>query len=220
MRTDERFQKWSRWIETIMQDIQMVYFHRSMYDGLSELVEKYDQQDKETLFFAFLQNIFVDSLVMGIRRQIKAKDKNSISLAGLLGDIIKSPQLVTRKDYYDLWERHDPISHVFMVQSFSQFVAQDASHIDASLVQNDLDALKNACKSAESIADRRVAHRDKRGLSTDITLQEMVKALDRVGEIARKYYLLFTAADIELYPRVNDLPWPRPWIDLFYEKGT
>ncbi len=107
-----------------------------------------------------------------------------------------------------------------MVQTFSQFAAKDVSHIDAILVQNDLEALKNACKSAESLADRRVAHRDKRGLANDITLEELVKALDGVGEIARKYYLLFTTADIELYPRINELPWPRPWIDLFYEKGA
>jgi hypothetical protein len=183
----KKVQKWGRWIKIIMDDIQMVYFHRNMYDGLIKLVEKYDQQDKETLFFAFLYNIFVDSLVMGIRRQLKGKDKNSISIARLLEDI-------------------------------KNYAANDAPDINKCDVKKDLAALKDACNSAETLADRRVAHIDKRSLEYDPTLQELIKDLEHVGQVASKYYGLIMKARIELYPRQNVLPWPRPWIDIYYKK--
>lgn len=218
MRTDPRFQKWCKWIDTILDDIQIVYFHRSMYDGLRTLVAKYDQQDKDTLFFAFLQNIFVDSLAMGIRRQSKS-DGDSVSLLRLLSELQSAPDLVTREDYYSLWQRQDIMSHAFMARDFALFASQDASHIDPGLVQNDLLDLKNACDAAVHLADRRIAHRDKRGLDYDITLQQLLNALELVVKLAKKYYLLFTAKDMEMCPVPAILPWPRPWIDL-YLKGT
>lgn len=218
MRTDPRFQKWCKWIDTILDDIQQVYFHRSMYDGLRTLVAKYDQQDKDTLFFAFLQNIFVDSLAMGIRRHIKT-DGDSVSLAGLLSELQSAPYLVTREDYYSLWQRQDIMNRAFMARDFALFASQDAPHIDLGLVQNDLRDLKKTCEAAVHLADRRIAHHDKRGLDYDIPLQKLLNALELVVKLAKKYYLLFTAKDMEMCPVPTILPWPRPWIGL-YLKGT
>jgi len=210
----KQFKKWCNWINTILDDIQTVYFHRSMYRGLSTLVAKYDQRDKNTLFFAFLQNIFVDSLSMGIRRQIKI-NKDSISLVRLLSELKEMPSFVTRKDYYDLWQKHDKGIDVFKARTFALFAAQDAHHIDGKIVEKDLLDLHDVCDRAVELADRRVAHRDKRGLEEDMTLQELLEELDFVGELVKKYYLLFTAKDIDLCPVPAELPWPRPWIDLF-----
>jgi len=93
-------------------------FHRSMYDGLQKIVDNYEQRDKECLFFAFLQNVFIDSLVMGVRRQIK-RDQDSISLVRLLCELIETPEIVTRESYYALWRRIDPDKSSYMARDFS-----------------------------------------------------------------------------------------------------
>jgi hypothetical protein len=202
-----------------MDDIQTVYFHRSMYDGLQKIVDNYEQRDKECLFFAFLQNVFIDSLVMGVRRQIK-RDQDSISLVRLLCELIETPEIVTRESYYALWRRIDPDKSSYMARDFSIFAESDAKHIDSSRIKKDLFELQNACNSAVHLADRRVAHKDIRGLDKDVTFEELLASLEVAGKIAKKYYLLFTAQDMELYPIPHILPWPRPWIDLYYKKDT
>jgi hypothetical protein len=186
-----------------------------MYDGLRDLVARYDQHDRECLFFAFVQNTYVDSLVMGIRRQIKCDD-NCISLARLLRELHDSPQLVTRDDYCALWPAPGPLSRASIGPDFSLFADAGAAHIDAARVDQDLRELNHACGTAVELADRRVAHRDRRGLTKDPTMDELVAALEVAGRIAKKYYLLFTATDVELHPVPTTLPWPRPWLDLAY----
>jgi hypothetical protein len=221
MRTDqEQYQKWRGWIAIVLDDIQTVYFHRSMYDGLRELIGKYEERDKECLFFAFLQNVFVDSLAMGIRRQIKC-DRNSVSLARLLRELMISPQLVTRDGYYALCRTLDPSVPFYAVaRDFSLFGETDATYIDARWVEKDLSKLRSICDPAIHLADRYIAHKDKRGLEKDVTLEELIAALDVLGNVAKKYYLLFTATDMELYLQPQVLPWPRPWVDLYYKQGS
>jgi hypothetical protein len=219
MNNDERYHKWQRWIISIMDDIQTVYFHRSMYDGLQVIVDKYEQRDKECLFFAFLQNIFIESLVMGVRRQIKKND-DSISLARLLGELINNPEIVTRERFCALWQQTDSNKDYYMARDFSVYAKYDAKHIDSSRIEEDYSELVRACDSAVHLADRRVAHKDKRGLEKDVTFEELLSALEIAGKIVKKYYFLFTAKDMELYLIPQVLPWPRPWIDLYYQKDT
>lgn len=221
MRTDpKQYQKWRGWIAVVLGDIQTVYFHRSMYDGLRELVRHYEERDKECLFFAFVQNVFVDSLAMGIRRQIKC-DRDSTSLVRLLRELMTSPQLVTRDGYHALCRSLNPsVSFYEVARDFSLFSEPDAAYIDVHRVEKDLSELQGICEPAVHLADRYIAHKDKRGLEKDVTIEELIAALDVVGKVAKKYYLLFTATDMELYLQPQVLPWPRPWVDLYHEHGS
>jgi hypothetical protein len=220
MNNDQIYNKWQSWINIIMEDIQTVYFHRSMYDGLKEIVDKYEEADKECLFFSFLQNVYIDSLVMGLRRQIKngTNKDNSISLVRLLEDIKKHPEVVTRESYYALWDQKHLININFAARAFSEYAEPDENQIDISRVEKDISMITEICKTAEYYADKRVAHRDKGVLKHDVTLEEILSALDSVGATVKKYFQLFTAKDMELYPIPQELPWPRPWIDLYFQK--
>lgn len=216
MRTDQRFKKWCRWLEKITEDIWDLNFSRDIFTEVVNIVKNNSAIDKQSPFFGFLVKTYVDSVIMGIRRQLKV-DNNSISLAKLLTEIIETPELVTRDDFYSLYEGTnwpDQYRNATMEREFNGFAGPGSPCVDANRVQGDLDLLKRTCAAAEEFADRRVAHIDKRGLSLNLDLQGIFEALDSLGESVRRYQFLFHAKNVDMHPHptrpiyhIFELPW-------------
>jgi len=218
MRTDPRFQKWCDWLKTITDDVQTLYLSRGIFTGVIDIVKKNDRIDKRSMFFGFFINVYVDSVVMGIRRQLKAKQDGSISLAKLLTEIAENPELITRSDYYELFDKPVFLPEVInMMEGFNQFAEPTSDYIDSELVKRDLQSLKEICAAAEEYADRRIAHWDRKAPSLDLTLEDIFKALDSLGGMVQRYYVLFFAASLKIEPvpqypifHIFEAPWLPP----------
>jgi hypothetical protein len=178
-------------------------------------VEQNPRVDRHSFFFGFFQSVYVDSVVMAIRRQVKVQ-KDSVSLAGLLTELAANPELVTRSEFVALYGS----TGIFNMgeSDFSKFASAGAAHIDPSLVLSDLASLRTLAASSEEYADRRIAHWDKREPTSALTAEAIFEALDELGRLVRKYYLLFFATSLEISPipqgpvfHVFAEPWlPRP----------
>lgn len=214
MRTDPRFQKWFRWLDVIRDDVQTLYFYRYIFQEVVEIMNKNEQLDKQSPFFGFFVRIYGDSVVMGIRRQLKAQD-DSISLARLLTEVAASPELVTRSDFYEIHKNYSsPLVDCIRRDTFDRFATPDSPHIDSARVKEDLQLLKDSCATAEEYADRRIAHWDRREPSLNLTFDSISKALDLLGDLVRRYYLLFFATDLTVLP-ISEYPifdiFQEPW---------
>lgn len=134
---------------------------------------------------------------MAIRRQIKTNN-DSISLSMLLKELIDNPTLVTRTEFVDLYGKGH--GRQFGERDFAAYAEDGQSHISASRVCQDLFNLLNLARNIEEHADRRIAHWDKREPLSELTPKIIFDALDELGNLTRKYYLLLFAADLELSP--------------------
>lgn len=216
MRTDPRFNKWCFWLQTIERDVSMLLLYRRIFSETKNIVEKNQRIDLNHPFFSFFLITYMDSSVMGIRRQLK-NQQDSISLKRLLIEIADNPQLVTRSDHYELYngysERVDSsIIDKLRQQTFDKFALPDSSIIDVDRVRSDLEELKKTCNEAETFADRRVAHWDKREHPVDLNLDTIFRALDALERLIKRYHLLFFAQGIFLTPGL-----PSPISDVFRE---
>jgi hypothetical protein len=212
MRNDPQFEKWCGWLETIRDDVQTLYFYRYIFQGIVDIVMRNERLDTQSPFFGFLERTYGDSIVMGIRRQLKASNE-SISLASLLREVIAKPDLVTRSDFFQVFKdfgslRIDRIRH----ETFDRFALSGSPHVDPARVETDLQLLKDRCKAAEDYADRRIAHWDRRQPGFSLTFDDISIALDTLGEMVQKYCLLFFATHVELLPYSE-----HPVFDVFNE---
>lgn len=216
MRTNPRLKKRCAWLETIERDVEMVFMYRRIFSETKDIVEKNERIDLSNPFFSLFSITYMDSSVMGIRRQLKI-DPKSISLARLLTEIAHHPELVTRSDHYELYDKHAdrfPLRIIERLrrQTFDEFALPDSPTISAEIVSRDLKTLQETCKRAEIFADRRIAHLDKRKPPVDLNLEIIFKALDTLETLIKRYHLLFFAEEIELTPGL-----PCPISDVFRE---
>ena len=155
MRTDPRFENWCVWLHTIERDVSMLLFYRRIFSETKDIIEKNQRIDLSHPFFSFFLITYMDSAVMGIRRQLKDHN-DSISLARLLKEITENPELVTRSDHCELYNRHlekfgSRITDELRQRTFDEFASPDSSIIDVDRVSNDLQTLKEICKEAETL---------------------------------------------------------------------
>jgi hypothetical protein len=217
MRTDPRLQKWCNWLKIICDNVQILFLNRDIFSSTIDIIRKNELIDKSSMYFGFYVNMYIDSMVMGIRRQLKTDDE-SISLAKLLKEIANSPETITRSDFQEHYKDfHSHLRELYIQQDFDQFANPEASYINAECVNNDLQVLKETCTGVEQYADRRIAHWDKRKPVLDFSEDVVNKALDTVGELMKRYYLLLFAANLELHPvpqypifHIFEVPWIKP----------
>jgi hypothetical protein len=125
-------------------------------------------------------------------------------------------QRLTRERYVAKW---DALDRRRGEDSFTEHFAGDAGdHLDAAIVRADLDTLSSAALPIARFVDRHVAHVDADPLDSLPTFAELNEAIDTIGELFKKYALLFTASGwvtLEPVPQ-NDwlavfrVPWIRP----------
>ena len=116
---------------------------------------------------------------MGIRRQIKPH-RNSISFAGLLHEIVKTPYILSRERFVALYERN---SHYEANHDFGQFAREDAEYIDSNKVRQDLDKLKKLGRAVEVFADKRIAHYDKQLVENVPSFGELDDCINFLAEL-------------------------------------
>lgn len=92
------------------------------------------------------------------------------------------------------------------------------SHLDPAIPAADFDALTAAAAEVKNWVDRHVAHADASAVpaSVTLTLQDIHDPIDVIGELFRRYYTLFTAADmpdlVPLLPPTWKAVFVEPWI--------
>jgi hypothetical protein len=216
----QRVEKWRRWIDVIQRDLGRLLLRRTLF---KDLVKMRDENPRLTehgdAFFGFLSEIYVDSVVIGIRRQLKVHP-DGVSLVGLLREIADGPNFLTREGYYDLWRAAgyaDPDSLPSAQGDFDAFAGRGGALLDPAVPSRDLKELKRIAAACERYADRRIAHRDKRASAATPTPKDVYDSLDRLEKLTAKYFLLLTGSGLDVEPHLQlpiwyafTFPWKPP----------
>jgi hypothetical protein len=168
---------------------------------------------------AWVANLYADSVVMGIRRQTDYREQ-SVSLVGLLTDMIQHPEVMTRERYFQLsisggMSRDDPVEVAMINSAFDKYAGPGGDYVDPVIVEQDVERLRTVSTKVRAYVNRRVAHRTRTDVSVP-TFAELNAALDELDVVLRRYYLLLTAATLySTTPTMQYNPWVPltvPWI--------
>lgn len=214
----ERVEKWRRWIDVIQRDLGRLLSRRTVFKGLLKMRgENPRLKEHGDAFFAFVSEIYVDSLVVGIRRQLK-DHPDGISLVRLLREIVENPEILTREGHYDLWRAAgytDPGSNPSAKRGFDAFAGPDGATLDPAVPSRDLKDLKRIAATCEKYADHRIAHRDKRASAAMPTPKDVYDSLGRLESLTAMYFLLLTGGGLDVEPILQMPIWYAftfPWM--------
>lgn len=211
-----KLEDWKKWINEIYKDFREVYFNRHVFWEVQDIIK--NNPDLENFnpnkFNLFLAQSYFDYSVSAIRRQIK-HNKSSVSLVGLLEDIIQNPSVLSRKQFVCLYPgEKDKAKCLFD----KRFAGKSLGHVDPIIVCQDLSDLKTRTKKVEDFADTQVSHIDKKvvkkGRKGSPTFNVLDDCIDYLAELIQKYYLLVIAKDLGSNLSVNFI---EDWKEIFYQ---
>jgi hypothetical protein len=190
-KVDPKLQKWVRWLETIEQEVQALVMAKDIFWSLQALIKANPAIQQQTIFYWYMGNTYVAYALTGIRRQVKSQ-KDSIALKQLLTEIAQEPEKVSRQYYRSLYGQEKVRLADKHFNAFSG--SPGAPHISAAMVEDDLKTLITSAASCEDLADKRIAHRDKRAPAALPTFKEADKAIDLLHQHCLKYGRILRAS--------------------------
>jgi hypothetical protein len=220
--SEERYRKWVRWLdENIYYEILVLSDYRYIFWEVQKVIQENPKIQKPSSFYGFLGQWYSTSAVMCIRRQIK-NQRDSISLARLLSEIIETPEILSRERLLSLYKvpENPELNKILEVRAHKEidpYLCKKKKHIEPDIVRKDLDELKAKAKYIEDFADRRLAHLDKRDIKKPLTFSELDECIDLLEELTKKYMLILLAKSIS-FPPTYQYDWKaifrEPWIQI------
>lgn len=207
-------EKWLQWMEVIKDEVQELVMTKRTFHEVQQLIKDNPALHLSNSFYDYLSRTYVSHVVIGVRRQIKSKGNDCISMAKIFKELIKSPQDLTRCYYVGLYKGTN--MERFADKDFNKFATPGFPHIDPTLVAADLTRLLDASKRIEDFADKRVAHRDQREMEELPTFNDVDACIDLLDELYVRYYMLFYAKNMGSLLPTRQYDWKAifriPWI--------
>ena len=110
--------------------------------------------NSQVLSIAILEGTYLSHALAGLRRQIKPQ-KDSISFVGLLDEIAKNPEELSRSYYRSLCANLEGPDMIPMAD-FAPYADASGKYVCPKMVKNDLRVLRSAVEKHEKFADKRL----------------------------------------------------------------
>jgi|RhiMetdeSRZDD1v2_1073273.scaffolds.fasta_scaffold35662_6 hypothetical protein len=214
MTDDERFKKWGEWIIVIYEDLMNADQSRRIHNEVEAILHANPRLWRNNnSFHVWMASNYEDSILIAVRRQVDV-NKQSISLARLLEEIIECPHVLSRERFIRQVIGHNlPGSEDQVNGMFDHLAGSGANHINADAVRAELCDLRAHTKGIKRYTDKRVAHFDAKGPKDSPTVLQVHAALDYIDALREKYMILLRAEKYEK-PQLHD---EETWKDVFRE---
>lgn len=172
----------------IDREIRNLVVDKHVFWEVQRIIGQNSRIHRPSAFYDLFVRAFASHAVAGIRRQIRPQ-KDSISLRGLLSEIIKHPKKLSRS-YFRFLYRKSGVEEL-ADRDFEKLCGSDQNYIDPEKVKADLEDLRIAGEPVEKFADRRVAHRDARDILKLPKFKNVNDCIDVLDRLCVKYHLVF-----------------------------
>src|SRR5438552_10243564 len=181
---DQRIEKWLRWLKVVYDDIQKMSINKNIFWEVQKIIRSNKNIQKHSSFYRYLGDTYVSYITIGIRRQIKI-DRQSISFARLLSEIIETPSVLSRDYFKSLYK--GSVAESLADRDFDRFAGNNPDHVCPIMVENDLNALKTTAAKVEEFADKKIAHHDNKQPKTLPRFDDVDECLDFMDKLYVKY---------------------------------
>ena len=237
-----KLKKWLKWMEVIQTEIQKLLRDTNMFWEVQDIIRENPRIQKPSAFYSYLGRTYLSHALAGLRRQIKPQ-KDSISVVGLLDEIAKNPEELSRNYYRSLYANPDgpDISQIEMegregleemgitdtsqlkdliqMDDFARYADANGEHVCPKMVKDDLKRLKSALEKHEEFADKRIAHWDKNEPDVIPKFGELDDCIKLLDKIYVKYHLLFHAESIETLMPTYQYEWKKIFLEPWLKTG-
>jgi excisionase family DNA binding protein len=185
------FRKWTLLLKVICREVRSLLMSSKVFWEVQRILEDNEKALSHGLFNNWMATNYGVSTAIGIRRQLD-RDARSVSLKGLLSDILKgvarNPDLLSRSTFL---LNYRPELRDLAQSEFDKLVGSGEARVQTTYVLKDLDRLAAVTNGVHRYTDKRIAHRDLRE-GEKRKLGELDECLQLVAEITDRYGRLIT----------------------------
>jgi hypothetical protein len=211
--------KWRSWIEgPIAKDVLEMHLKRQIWREINDMLQANPKVGQvPSAFWDFHKSNYSTAQAIAIRRQAD-RDSRSRSLALLIEQMRDNADVLTRDYWVGLLG--DQLADDLMVgrahRGFDH-LAGTGDHLDAEIPRGDLTTLRSDAKRVSVYVNEHVAHSTAEPTVRELpTYRDLHEAIDRLGEMFKKYALALTGAQWWTLESVIEGDWKAifrtPWI--------
>jgi hypothetical protein len=218
---DQTREKWVGWLDRIGDDLYDLAVCRHIFLELLAIIDADPTLGRTpSVYWHFLFLTYGDYAISAVRRQVKSGDE-AISLARLLEQVSESPnalplsRLQPKRGILPSWAEER--AQEWAEGIANSFAPEGGAFPSRSIVRADLERLQAAAREIESVADRMVAHLDRRPPLERPQPADLHAVVDELFATFHRYYALVAEGkwDFNIPGSVGD-DWKqlftRPWI--------
>jgi hypothetical protein len=156
------WKKWQKWVGIIESDLANSVDDQAMFDVFREVIEQngaWIDSNEGATFVDLVKRNFASAAFMVVRRQVKARDKDAVSLLRLLTELAEQSHQLTYDAYLSFHPLEEPDRWAWQRRVFDG-LSEDGQVISKRLLEIDIAEANRLSDLIEEIADRQVAHLD------------------------------------------------------------
>lgn len=197
-----------RSIDTVSNEISDLLHHEDVFQNRVKTQVK----NVDPYVLELISQSHYSFVLSAIRRQL-GTDNSEISLMNILIKLKQNCLVITEQWYAETWLKDSSLLTSAEDQTVKIFVENIPhsefkehfginGHLDASIVESDIEKLRVTTEKIKLYVDRRIAHRD-RNVPDSIETAAYLEALNTLDLIATKYILLLKQIGITLKPVIQ-----------------
>lgn len=208
--TSDDFKRWIDWAERVDRDLTNLINYEQIHDDFVKVINvnlEHIKKNDGIIFCDWVRGCYGVQAAVGIRRHVRLKDDDSISLIKILDQLLKCANQVTYSVYLEIY----PINGFeWQKSTFSNF-SEDGKTLSMNIINQDIEALKEIDKKIGRFVDKVFAHLDKAGAKSEITFGDLEEAIQSFDKIACKYITFLTSKGyVSLKPTIQN-----DWMRIF-----
>lgn len=204
----QKIEKWERWIDRIEPDVIWLHHHRRVW---RETVDALAGRKDAEFFRTHYTRLYIDGAAMAVRRlAYNGADDKSRSLAQLLAEIIESPDVLDAARHGGMYASTVLGADVGR-ERFEDEWGERSGALDPARIRADIDDLTEAARKVSTLADRTIAHIDKRGFADQVTFEDLDQAIDEIGCAFQRYRELIAGSPLTTLEPTIQGDWKAPF---------
>ena len=185
--TVDRKAEWETRLDHAAEEILGLYQDRFIWHQISDIAFANQVVRDNPFIPSWIGTQFYRRAIVSVRTMVDAgqpgREHETDSLVTVLNDIIAHP-------------------HDLMVGEHTGMQLAGARTIDPAAVQADVDQLRKAAAAIKKYSNKYITHIDRQPKAPVPREEEIEAAIDRVGELLKKYMLLIAGRDLDLETRI------------------
>jgi hypothetical protein len=213
---DETFDRWRDWLTSIERELVRAHFHQLIWTEMRDaILERFP--DAHVAFLVSYSRVYAEAQMVAIRR-LTDERKGVASLAALIRDIRRRPQVITRTRFV----AQRPSDPEGAARTFDRvYTARPGDEtISRALLDGDLRTLASRVADIKGRVDRTIAHldqdidktvRSRRDVTNVVTYADIRDVLAFLGDLTNRYQALLTDSTMGDWTPVIEGDWHKPF---------
>ncbi len=202
-----KFRQWKRQFKIIEKQITELALRRFIYREVTKLIQTNPRLQVRSAFYDWMRTVYLTDMTVSIRRLVDW-DKRTISFIRLLGDMIRHPEVISRRRFTHPYKN---FMKQFGHRDYERFAKPGQNILDKNLIVSHRKTILRSQKKIRHFLNNHIAHLNKYRRKPFPTYAELEMCLDTLELLMKKYALLFEQVALAQVAPVIQYDWMAPY---------